>query len=107
MHCTEEHMRHSAVGTLLVVQAFKGECDWSINPIILDIKALASLFYSLDFCIPRTLYGQRHIVAQDVGWERDFVLLLARVGVLFSMFPLLMLVFFVFLSCFSSFVMKF
>ena len=32
-----------------VVQAMKGERDWSINPIILDTKAVDSLFCFTDF----------------------------------------------------------
>ena len=36
-----------------------------LHPIILDIKALASLFCFVDFdYIPRTLNGQAHILAK-------------------------------------------
>lgn len=60
-----------------VVQALKGGYSLSIIPIILDTKALTSLFLSIDFdYIPRALNGQAHrlvkvcdLIGQDVGWQ--------------------------------------
>lgn len=41
----------------------KGDRDWSINPIILDIEALIALFRFVDFdYIPRNLDVQAHMV---------------------------------------------
>ena len=37
------------MGAKEVVKSLKGEHDRSINPIILDIKVVASLFCSIDF----------------------------------------------------------
>lgn len=61
--------------TQKVVQALKGGYDLSINPIIVDIKALASMFLSLNFdYIPKALNGHSHrlvkfchSIRQDVG----------------------------------------
>lgn len=61
-----------------VVQALKGDIDWSINHIFSDTKALAFSFYFVDLTyIPMSLNEEAHILAkfcylygQDVGWER-------------------------------------
>lgn len=60
------------------VQAMKGEHYWSINPIILDTKALDSLFCFMDFdYILMTLNGQYmhakfcYSAWNDVGYERE------------------------------------
>lgn len=46
------------------IKMWKGDQDWSINPIILDIKALIVLFRFVDFDhIPRTLDVQAHMLA--------------------------------------------
>lgn len=67
-----------------VVQAMKGEYDWSINPIILNIRALASCFCFMDFdYIPWPLNGLAHRLAklfyyvkQGISWERASSILL-------------------------------
>lgn len=60
-----------------VVQNLKGDQDRSINPIISNIKALATLFHCVEFdYIPRALNLQAHMLAnfyfstrQDVSWK--------------------------------------
>lgn len=78
-----------------VVQALKGGYDQSINPIILEIKALASLCYFVDLHhIPRALNEKVHRLAkvcysisQGVGCDWALGILLDR-GLDFTYFAL-------------------
>lgn len=55
-----------------MVQALKGDYDWSINSIILDIKGLAVLFYFVDIdYILKILNWQAHMLAKFCYYARQ------------------------------------
>ena len=48
-----------------VIQVLKEADDWSIRPIISDIKGITSLFnFVIFYFIPRSLNGQAHKLAK-------------------------------------------